>query len=370
MRQRIALILVVISGFALVVAGVLTVRWAFSYPDRPLPGPEAPLKITVAKGATFGMVLKQLREAKVVKRAFLFRLFANSSGLASRLRPGTYTVRPGITPRQLLQMFVKGPKIVLKRVTLPEGKNMLEVAAILAKAGIADEKALVKAVRSRSLAQKLGIPASNVEGYLFPDTYRFRPGTKPEEVIRTLVKRHFQVMRELKARHPSYLIRLRNRFRFDDHQIVILASIVEKETGVPRERPLIAGLFLNRLHFPQFKSRKLETDPTIIYGCTVPVRKSDACRQFRGRIRRIQLNDAENPYNTYQHAGLPPGPISNPGRAALRAVIRPTESKYLYFVAKNDGTHYFSKTFAEHDRMVTRYQRHHHPRPRPRPMVP
>ncbi|MFH2005130.1 MAG: endolytic transglycosylase MltG [bacterium] len=357
LRKRLALVLVLISGFLLLVAGVATIRWAFAYPDRPLPGPKRVVKLTIAKGSTFGQVLESLRKAGIVERPFLFRMFANSSGMAGRLRPGTYSIRPRLTPRALLQMFVRGPKLVLRRVTVPEGKNILEVAKLIAQAGISDEKSLVDKMRSRAFARSLGIPGDSVEGYLFPDTYRFRPDSSPELVIRTLVKRHRKVMRELKGHHPSHLIRLRNRFRFDDHEIVILASIVEKETGAGRERPLIAGVFLNRLSFKSFKSRKLETDPTIVYGCTVPLRKSDACRQFKGRIRRIHLNDAENPYNTYQHDKLPPGPISNPGLAALRAVIRPTKSRYLFFVSKNDGTHHFSTTMEEHQRAVDQHQR-------------
>ncbi len=355
--QRLALLTVVSVGFAGLVAGVLTIRWAFSYPDRALPGPGEPVQFTITKGSTFGQVLGRLRRQGIVKRAFLFRMFANFSGMAGKLRPGTYTIAARPTPRALLAMFVKGPKIVLRTVTIPEGKNILEVARLVAAAGISEEKALLEKMRSRRLARRLSIPGDTLEGYLYPDTYRFRPDSSPVLVLRTMVRRHRKVMRELKARHPSYLIRLRNRFRFDDNDIVILASIVEKETGAARERPLIAGLFLNRLISRRFPSRKLETDPTIIYGCTVPIRKSPACLQFRGRIRRIHINDAENPYNTYQHRKLPPGPISNPGRAALLAVIRPTISRYLYFVSKNDGTHHFSTTFAEHDRMVTRYQR-------------
>lgn len=366
MRRRAALVVVLATGFALLSAGALGLRWAFGYPDRALPGPGAPKEIVVDRGATFGVVLRTLTKAGVVKRPFLFRLFANSSGLAGRIRPGRYTLRPGLTPRTLLKMLVRGPKVVLRQVTIPEGKNIVQVAHLIAQAGICDEQELLRKMRSRVFAHSLGIPAGTVEGYLFPDTYRFRQGSPPELVIRTLVKRLRRVLADLEARHPSYLIRLRNRYRYDDHQIVILASLVEKETADPRERPLIAGVFLNRLHSRRFPSRKLETDPTIVYGCTVPLRRSPACLQFRGRIRRIQLRDAENPYNTYQHAGLPPGPISNPGRAALLAVLRPAQTAYLYFVSKNNGTHYFSRTFEEHQRMVDRYQRHGR-RARPRP---
>jgi UPF0755 protein len=357
MRKKAAFLIVVGIGFALVVAAVVSLRWVLSYPDRPLDGPARPVTVTIPQGATFSDVLDNLQKLGLVKRPFFFRVWANGSGLAGRLKPGTYTVAPGTTPRKLLETMVKGPKVVLLKVTIPEGKHLLEVAQLIAAAGIGKEPELVEKARSRSLAKKLEIPGESLEGYLYPDTYLFRPDSTPELVFGTLVKRHKAVMRELKARHPSHMIRLRNRFRFDDHQITIMASLVEKETGVKSERPLIAGVFLNRLSLPTFPTRKLETDPTIIYGCTVPLRKSDACRQFAGRIRRIHLDDAENLYNTYQHAGLPPGPICNPGKAALQAVIQPTPSKYIYFVSKNDGSHHFSATFAEHNEMVNKYQR-------------
>jgi UPF0755 protein len=136
-----------------------------------------------------------------------------------------------------------------------------------------------------------------------------------------------------------------------------MASIVEKETGQPVERPRIASVFLNRLRFGSFQPKLLQTDPTIIYGCTVPTEKSAACEQFEGRIRRIHLQDQDNVYNTYTHEGLPPGPISNPGRAALEAVLAPEKSRYLYFVARNDGTHQFSKTRKEHEAAVDKYIR-------------
>jgi UPF0755 protein len=161
----------------------------------------------------------------------------------------------------------------------------------------------------------------------------------------------------LVARHREAIAKLRKKLRWGHHEIVTMASIVEKETGQPHERPLIAGVFLNRLTFGSFYPKLLQTDPTIIYGCTVPEWRSPACRKFKGRIRRIQLTDEQNPYNTYTHSGLPPGPIANPGRASLEAVLAPKKSRFLYFVSKNDGTHHFSRTEEEHERAVDKYQR-------------
>jgi UPF0755 protein len=171
------------------------------------------------------------------------------------------------------------------------------------------------------------------------------------------VRRHRQVFEELRAAHAKGVADLKNTLGFDDYKIVILASIVEKETGQPQERPRIAQVFINRLRFPSFVPKLLQTDPTIIYGCTVGLPRSAACLKWDGRIRRIHLDDRENPFNTYTHEGLPPGPIANPGRAALESVMAPDHTPFLYFVSRNDGTHHFSKTVAEHQAAVVKYQR-------------
>jgi UPF0755 protein len=172
-----------------------------------------------------------------------------------------------------------------------------------------------------------------------------------------MVARHQQVYAEVRRTHHEGAETLATELGWADHQIVIMASLIEKETGQAAERPRIASVFLNRLRFTTFQPKLLQTDPTIIYGCTVPEQKSEACKQFEGRIRRIHLRDVDNPYNTYTHEGLPPGPISNPGRAALEAVLAPERTRYLYFVARNDGTHQFSKTVQEHDAAVDKYIR-------------
>ena len=159
--------------------------------------------------------------------------------------------------------------------------------------------------------------------------------------------------------NPQGFARLQKTLQWGEGQVVTLASIVEKEAARSHELPRIAQVFLNRLLSPTFQPKRLETDPTIRYGCTVPVHKSSACKAWdpSRRLRRAQLVDNHNPYNTYRREGLPPGPISSPGEAALEAVLRPDGSEYFFFVSRNDGTHVFSKTLREHRRAVDRYQR-------------
>ena len=233
------------------------------------------------------------------------------------------------------------------------------MAAILDEAGVSNRDDLVRLMRDPATAEKLGVPGKTLEGYLFPDTYKLRPGTPALKVLTMLVRRTQAVVAELRSKYPSDVEKLAKQFKFGDREIVLMASLVEKETARPEERPRIAGVFYNRLRLPTFVPHLLQTDPTIVYGCTVPIEKSAACQKFEGRIRRIHLDDKDNPYSTYAHEGLPPGPISNPGRDALLAAIKPDTTPYLYFVSKNDGTHYFSKTVAEHEAAVTKYQRNH-----------
>ena len=262
-----------------------------------------------------------------------------------------------MTPRKILDALVKGAADELVSVTIPEGKNLVEVAEILDAAGIAGKAEVIMRATDPSFVTGLGLPGASLEGYLFPDTYKLRPRTPAARALIPMVRRHRQVYEELRTAHAKGVQDLKKTLGFDDAQIVTLASIVEKETGQPQERTRIAQVFLNRLRFPTFVPKLLQTDPTIIYGCTVGTPRSTACLQWDGRIRHIQLVDRENPYNTYTHEGLPPGPIANPGRAALEAVMAPDHTPYLYFVSKNDGTHYFSKTVAEHTAAVVKYQR-------------
>ncbi len=358
--------------FAVTVAiGILAVTWFVhkiaTYPDRAAGSAHGLVEVDIPKGATAPKVATLLARAGLIEGPGYFRLYAGQRGAANRFRPGHYKFQAPITPRQLVDAIVKGVADQLVTVTIPEGKNMVEVAQILDAAGVAPKAELLALAIDPLFVRSLDVPGRTLEGYLFPDTYKLRPHSTPSRVLAAMVRRHRQVFQQLRAANPTGAAYLRNKLKFDDASIVTLASIVEKETGQPLERPRIAQVFINRLIKPSFHPKLLQTDPTIIYGCTVaPIflgAASPACKQWDGRIHRIQLEDTANPYNTYTHEGLPPGPISNPGRAALAAVFHPDGSNYFYFVAKNDGTHHFSTTVAEHEAAVVKYQRGGKPLP-------
>jgi UPF0755 protein len=343
------------------VLGLGLVGWlvwtAWKYGDTPSGTARGKVEIEIPKGATAGEVAGILQRAGLVERPTVFRLYAGQRGVANRFKPGRYVLEAPTTPRQLIEALVKGAADELVAVTVPPGKNLIEVAEIFAAAGITTKSEFLTQAMDPAFVAQLGLPGPTLDGYLYPDTYRLRPRTPAAKAIVPLVRRHRTVYEELRNAHAKGLSELKRTLGWEDQQIVVLASIVEKETGQPQERPRIAQVFLNRLRFASFKPKLLQTDPTIIYGCTVAMPRSAACQRWDGRIRRIHLDDKDNPYNTYTHEGLPPGPISNPGRAALEAVMAPDKSGFLYFVSKNDGSHVFARSVADHEANVVKFQR-------------
>jgi UPF0755 protein len=365
--MRRALIVFLATGlFGLGAVSLLAYK-VWTYPDAPSGSARGPVEVEIPKGATAGTVATLLADKGLLDRPALFRLYAGQRGVASRFRPGLYRIEAPATPKQLVDTMVKGVADELVAVTIPEGKNMVEIAELMAAAGVVGKAQFLAQATDAAFVRSLELPGPSLEGYLYPDTYRLRPKTPPAQAIVPLVRRHRQVFEELRAAHADDLARVKKALGFDDHQLVTLASIVEKETGQPEERPRIAQVFMNRLLKPTFKPKLLQTDPTIIYGCTVaPLflgRTSAACKQWEGRIRTIHLQDPDNEFSTYAHEGLPPGPIANPGRAALLAVMKPDGSPYLYFVSRNDGTHVFSSTLADHEAAVVKFQRGGKPLP-------
>lgn len=320
-----ALVFVVLAGFGL---------WLFSYSVTPGSIAGANLHVLIPPKTSLAGIERILAENGVIPPGRGFYYLAIISGLSKRLQAGEYLFTPGQTPLQILRTLAVG-STVRWSVTIPEGTNIYQFAEILAQGGWGERELFLKLLRDPEILARHGVRAKSLEGYLFPDTYQLRRGQDPGEIIALMVDRGRQVRRELGdlSNNPMGL---------SPHEVLTLASIVEKETGVSEERPLIARVFLNRLRL----GMRLQTDPTVIYGLA----------DFDGNLTRKNLG-TPSLYNTYLINGLPPGPIANPGRAAIAAVLHPASDSYLYFVSKNDGTHYFSRDLAEHNRAVLKYQK-------------
>jgi UPF0755 protein len=293
-----------------------------------------PIVVEIPRGSALRGVAAQLEQAGVIRSARAFALLARLQRRGDALRAGEYALAPSLTPAEVLERLATGA-VMTHRLVLPEGLRMEEIAARIeaARLGAADEFLAVAMDPARAAA--FGVEGETLEGYLFPETYELARGVPAGDVARMMVEHFLSVWRPIEPAARARGLSMR--------EVVVLASLIEKETGAAEERPLIAAVFLNRLR----RGMRLETDPAVIYGIA----------GFDGNLRRVHLEDASNPYNTYLHAGLPPGPIANPGAASLRAVVEPAEADYLYFVARKDGTHEFSRTYADHVRAVNRFQR-------------
>jgi UPF0755 protein len=356
---RTALIIVLGSLLAVVVvAGVLITR-ALAYPGDRHAGSGKDVEVEVKSGMSFPAIAAMLAERGVIAKPSWFRLYAMWEGDTTNVKTGKYVLKDNLAPRQVLAVLVAGVKEVVTKVTLPEGKNMLEFFAAIDGAKVAKAGELEALARDKEFLGRHGITGDTVEGYLFPDTYEFRVNEKPAVVLQRLITRHQEVWNELLARHPRDAAKIKDKLGWTDREVLTMASIVEKEAVDPAERPRIAQVFINRLTSASFQPKRLETDPTIRYGCMVPVQKSAACRQWdkHDRLHRAQLDDKDNPYNTYQHEGLPPGPIANPGKSSIEATLAPDGSDYFFFVAKDARNHAFAKSLDEHKRNVERYMK-------------
>ena len=297
---------------------------------------DPPQGLVVAQGAGVLDMGRQLHQLGLVRHPEVFRVYVLSRGETGRLRAGEYALEGSMSLEQIVDKLVRGD-VVRHTVTFPEGTNLEDMARLAAVKGI-PAAAFLAAARNPEPIKDLDPAAKDLEGYLFPDTYDIPRGPDPAAQLVARMVRRFRAMvaPELPRLPSGRTLR----------QVVTLASIVETETARPEERPRVAAVFLNRLQ----KRMPLQTDPTVIYA----LRKAGT---WDGNIRRDDL-DVDSPYNTYRFPGLPPGPIASPGRASLQAALHPAESRELYFVSRNDGSHQFSETLAEHARWVNLYQRH------------
>jgi peptidoglycan lytic transglycosylase G len=329
-RARRAARLLAVAALAVLGLGALAWGRAVAPAD---PGGSA-IVVAIPPGASLRAVAVDLRARGLVRSARAFEWLARWDGLDKGIRAGEFEISPAWDTRRVLEELVRGA-VVTYPVVLPEGLTGAEIAVRLEQAGLTDAEAFRAVVQDPALPAEFGVEGPTLEGYLFPETYRLPHGLSPREIAHTMVEQFLAVWGEIqedaRARHLSM------------REVATLASIVEKETGSAAERPLIASVFLNRLE----RGMRLASDPTTIYGIA----------DFDGNLRRAHIEDTTNPYNTYQIAGLPPTPIANAGADSLRAVVRPAETDYLYFVSRNDGTHVFARTYAEHEANVDRYQR-------------
>ncbi|HHW14910.1 MAG TPA: endolytic transglycosylase MltG [Firmicutes bacterium] len=302
------------------------------------PPPQAERLVYFPPGTTTREVTRTLAEQGLIRHPFLFRLLARTRGLDRTLRAGEYRLSPGMPAWTILAQLAEG-RTVTHRVTLPEGLPAAEVARRLARAGVAPEDELRRLIANPQRVFGDGLPAKlagapTLEGFLFPDTYDVTRGEPPARLLRRMVERFLSVAEPLYERSPL-------RRQVSLYQMTVLASLVEAEAQAAEERATIAGVFYNRLS----RGMPLQSCATVEYAL--------------GRHKsQLSLEDLkiDSPYNTYLHPGLPPAPIGNPGRASLKAAAFPEQTPYLYFVARGDGTHSFSRSFSDHLLAQRRYE--------------
>jgi UPF0755 protein len=328
----------------ILIAALSAGGWFASYVLVPSSGGEEQI-IYVPKGAGVRQIQGLLAQEGIIADDIRFLALARLFHVIDhppRLRAGEFKVPQGLTPLEVIR-FLDTAQPVRHQVTVPEGKRMSEVATIFAEGNWVDPAIFLQLCQDATLLKELGIQASSLEGYLFPDTYTLVRGEVDErKLIKSMVQRFFAVWKEVAAATQGKQRQDGSGNKYTRHQLLVLASIVEKETGSAGERDVIAGVFYNRLK----KGMRLQSDPTTIYGI----------KDFNGNLTKADL-ERWSPYNTYAIPGLPAGPICNPGAAAIKAVLAPAKVPYLYFVSRNDGSHHFSKTLKEHNRAVYKFQK-------------
>lgn len=328
--RRLLYVVIALAAIAIIVVT------SFSY-WLMMPRHHESVDLFIKEGTSVRQIAKMLSEKKIITHPKIFMGYVYFSNAEKKLHAGDYTFAPDMSIHGVVQKLLKGDYRTY-RITVVEGWNMRQIADYLSKLefmngkGFADD--FMAKCKDKNFIQSLGLSEDSLEGYLFPNTYDVYRNEDATKIIKKLVQ-------EFKKNYTPEMIARASELKMSQHDVVTLASIVEKETGAKQERPLIASVFFNRLKIDM----PLQSDPTIIYGLP----------NYDGNIRKEDIHNPHK-YNTYVHGGLPPGPIASPGLASIKAVLWPEQSEYLYFVAKNDGTHYFSKNLSEHNQAVQQYQ--------------
>ena len=313
---------------------VMWLLWIGFYAISPGPASaEKKIEVVIPVRSSVAEIKKILVGKKIIYDDPRFSMLALLTGAANKLQAGEYSFAGDEKPLAIISLLKKG-KVLYRPVTIPEGTEMARIADILVAGEWIDRSRFMSLGHDSEFVKEMGIKAESLEGYLFPDTYYLSMGQQnEEEIMKIMISRHFQVVEEISGNRDTAFQGLTH------HEIITLASIVEKETGISAERPMVASVFLNRLA----KGMRLQADPTVRYG-------------LAASATPLTQADLENPtpYNTYTIRGLPPGPICNPGKAAIQAVFFPAKTDFLFFVSKDDSSHYFSRTLKEHNRAVSK----------------
>ena len=325
------------SLIGLILLLIAAAGW-FSYEFRRLPShPQEAVIFTVERGSDVRSISKALVRQGVMQKEWPFFLGYRLFHSSDTLKAGEYSFDLPLSPRQILEKILEG-KVTLYPVTVREGLTRRETADHMNLTLHLEKKDFLEAASETGLISELDPQAKNLEGYLFPETYHFPRRTTVETIVGTMVAQFKDVFSPQWSRRAAEL-------GMSIREVVTLASLIEKETSAADEKPIVSGVFHNRLRI----GMKLDCDPTIIYAL-----KEEGI--FDGNLRKRDMT-WDNPYNTYMYAGLPPGPIANPGRDSIEAALYPADVDYFYFVSKNDGTHHFSRTFREHLNAVDHYQK-------------
>jgi UPF0755 protein len=324
-------IIIAVLALCLALPGWLAARQALLY-HRAQPDAEAKI-IDIPAGVGLAEATQVLSKAGIVDHPLLFKLAARLTARHQSIKAGEYRLSAAMSYDAILETLHRG-RVLMHVVMLPEGFTLEQMVERLAQTGLVDRKKALDLASDQEFLHELGIQAGSLEGYLFPDTYRFAKGLSARAILGRMFRRFQSAWQPLApAAKEAGLSRL---------QAVTLASIIERETSLDAERPLVSAVYHNRLK----RKMPLQADPTVIYGMD----------DFDGNLTKADLH-SDNPYNTYTRTGLPPGPICSPGRASLFAAVHPAKADYLYFVAKGDGSHHFSAVYREHVNAVNRYQK-------------
>jgi UPF0755 protein len=309
---------------------------------RPSPVFVPPRVVSIQKGESLAAAARRLRRSGVIANAFIFTLYAELTGKAERVKPGDYAFKGGESAPEVLSRLVNGDFMTVA-VTIPEGMTVHQIGERLQAAGLVCDSLFDQAAFSGPLTGKLGLGVLGVEGFLFPATYRFSPLTTADQILASMLARFYSLLT------PQVEERM-FELGMDSRQLVTMASIIEKEARVPGERPIIASVFYNRLAL----GMPLQSDPTAQYNFAGEIKPAAAAVRVRSA------------FNTYTIAELPPGPIANPGLDSIQAALYPAHTGYLYFVAREDGTHIFSRSLKEHERAIEEVKRTIENRPSPK----